>query len=182
MLKSKILTHPRPSARTKRIGRVFGAVWWQLVGIDKVPSFGRRRLGQVRISFVFGFRLPRLLHVVPVRGHVQDARPPLNAAATTGKYIDNTTNIVTTVVAQSHVCVVTCSRWADAIMVVALLRSYVVACAACRVCRRRRAIMPDAGRKETPGYFLFESIRQKQPKQNRRRFPTVGLLDCWCLN
>ena len=117
--------------------------------------------------------VPRLLHVVPVRGHVQDARPPLNAAATTGKYIDNTTNIVTTVVAQSHVCVVTCSRWADAIMVVALLRSSV-----CRVPRVPPPPCHHAGCR-TQGdtrIFLFESIRQKQPKQNRRRFPTVGLL------
>ena len=94
--------------------------------------------------------VPRLLHVVPVRGHVQDARPPLNAAATTGKYIDNTTNIVTTVVAQSHVCVVTCSRWADAIMVVAFCVGAVSAvCRVPRAARRRvpcRMPMPDARR------------------------------------
>ena len=121
----------------------------------------------------------RVLVVVPVRGHVQDARPPLNAAATTGKYIDNTTNIVTTVVAQSHVCVVTCSRWADAIMVVALLPRYVVACAACRVCRRRRAIMPDAGRKETPGYFY---LNQSDKNSQNKIAGAFRLLDCWCLN
>ena len=65
MLKDKILTIPgRPPAQ-KRIGRVFGAVWWQLVCIDEVPSLGRRRLGQVRISFVFGFRFfPTRIHVL----------------------------------------------------------------------------------------------------------------------
>ena len=117
--------------------------------------------------------VPRLLHVVPVRGHVQDARPPLNAAATTGKYIDNTTNIVTTVVAQSHVCVVTCSRWADAIMVVAFCVGAVSA--VCRVCR---IIVPDAdaGRKETPGYFY---LNQSDKNSQNKIAGAFRLLDCW---
>jgi len=60
-----------------------------------------------------------------------------------------------------------------------LLRYYVVACAACRVCRRRRAIMPDAGRKETPGYFY---LNQSDKNSQNKIAGAFRLLDCWCLN